>query len=240
MSKITSATQAALSELRQFSLFKAYSAEAIQEICGQGEVRVHKHREIVFHAGESANYFGIILSGAYKLSRYSLAGDESVIHFCAPGDVVAALIMSKPNSSYPVTIKAMGPSRMLVLPREEYIEKWLNRPDLVMGIQNLLSHRMAGLQSQKASARLPMQMKIASLLLHLTANDKRNEITSNAIEIQIPLTRKEIADTLGVAVESVIRVMSEWEKSGHISTMDQQIRILNVGHLIQVSEAQPH
>ena len=224
--------QASLGELSAFPLFKNMKPNEIAELCSGAEICIHKHRELIFEAGQKANRFGFVLSGAYKLSRVSPSGEDAVIHFSCPGDVVAALVMPQAGSAYPVTVRSMGPSRMLLISREVYNEKWLARPQLIMQIQSLLSTRMSRFQNHRAMQRAPLTSKVASLLLQLAANEK----TEEEVAIPIPLTRKEIADTLGVTVESVIRVMSEWDKKGIINTADQNIKILQPALLVQQAE----
>ncbi len=219
----------AIQEISRFALFHELSFEQLQELCEGGIVKVHQHREVVFHAGEKATHFGVVLSGAYKLSRVSHEGEDAVIHFCSPGDVLAALIMPQPNPSYPLTAKAMGPSRVLMIPREVYLKKWVIRSDLVMRIQNLFSSRMSRFQNHRVMERAPLASKIAALLLQLSSK----EAAGHELEIPLPLTRKEIADSLGVTVESVIRVMSKWSKGGLILTTDQQIKIIKPDLLVQ-------
>lgn len=225
--------EGALSEIKGFSLFAGLSDALILNLCANSEIKVHQHKEQVFTFGEPASSFGIVLSGAYKLSRVAISGEESVIHFSSPGDVVAALVMPQPKPVYPVNVKAMGPSRLLLIPRDIYLHHWLKNSDLIIRIQGLLSTRMARFQNQKIMQRAPLQSKVAALLLQLVAKDT----TQNELEVPLPLTRKEIADTLGVTVESVIRVMSEWVKKGYIITTDQHIKILKPDLLIaQVDE----
>lgn len=231
MSTSTSGIKGVLTELAQFPLFAGFETEHIAKLCTQGEVRVHKHREILFEFGMPATKFGVVLSGAYKLSRFTPEGDEAIIYFASPGDVVAALVMPQEKPTYPVTVKAMGPSRVLLIERQVYLSEWLLQPNLIMRVQGLLSTRMGRFQNQKLMQRAPLQSKVASLLLQMMA-----KVTSNELEVPLPLTRKEIADTLGVAVESVIRVMSDWEKTGSISTSDQHIKILKPESLIKESE----
>lgn len=218
----------ALSEIKGFALFKGISDEVILNLCTNSEIKIHKHKEQVFVFGDPASYFGIVLSGAYKLSRIAVSGEESVIHFSSPGDVVAALVMPQVKPVYPVNVKAMGPSRILLIHRDIYIQNWLKNPDLIIRIQGLLSTRMSRFQNQKVMQRAPLQSKVAAMLLQLVAKDT----VENELEVPLPLTRKEIADTLGVTVESVIRVMSEWVKKGYIITTDQHIKILKPEVLI--------
>lgn len=222
------ALSGALTELKVFPLFKGLSDELILNLCETAEIKVHHHKDQVFTFGEPAFHFGIVLSGAYKLSRVSHAGEESVIHFSSPGDVVAALVMPQPKPVFPVTVKAMGPSRILLIHRDTYLKHWLQHPELIIRVQSLLSTRMSRFQNQKIMQRAPLQSKVAALLLQLVAKDSAKE----ELEVPLPLTRKEIADTLGVTVESVIRVMSDWVKKGIIATTDQYIKILKPDLLI--------
>lgn len=219
----------ALSELKAFPLFSGLSDDLIFELCENSSVKAHKHKDQIFTYGNVALHFGVVLSGAYKLTRVSPVGEESVIHFSSPGDVVAALIMSQEKPIYPVTVKAMGPSRILLIPRETYNKSWLKNPTLIIQVQSLLSTRMNRLQNQKIMQRAPLQSKVAALLLQLVSKDNLQQ----ELEVPLPLTRKEIADTLGVTVESVIRVMSDWVKKEYISTNDQNIKILKPDLLIK-------
>lgn len=225
-----SSLKSAINEITRFELFKNLSLDAVHSLCENGQISAHSHKQVVFNFGDSAKYFGVVLTGAYKLTRISPVGEESVIHFSSPGDVVAALIMTQKNVTYPVTVKAMGPSRMLMIPQETYLKTWIQNPQLIIKIQGLLSNRMSRFTNQKIMQRAPMSSKIASMLMQLAAQDK---LTTDQLEIPLPLTRKEIADTLGVTVESVIRVMSDWVKQGYISTSDQNIRILSPDKLIE-------
>ena len=213
-------------------MFRDLELNEIADLCTGAEIRVHRHRELVFESGQRANRFGFVLSGAYKLSRISPSGEDAVIYFSCPGDVVAALVMPQPNSTYPVSVRSMGPSRMLVISRDVYNEKWLARPPLIIQVQSLLSTRMVRFQNHRAMQRAPLSSKVAALLLQLAAN----ETTEEEISIPIPLTRKEIAETLGATVESVIRVMSEWDKKGIINTTEQNIKILQPALLVEQTE----
>lgn len=217
-----------LVEIKRFSLFKGFTDDLILHLCANSEIKFHQHKEQIFTFGEPALYFGIVLSGAYKLSRIAISGEESVIHFSSPGDVVAALVMPQPKPVYPVNVKAMGPSRILLIQRDTYLQSWLKNSELIVRVQGLLSTRMSRFQNQKVMQRAPLQSKVAAMLLQLVAKDN----THDDLEVPLPLTRKEIADTLGVTVESVIRVMSEWVKKGYIITTDQHIKILKPDLLI--------
>ncbi|HPI41473.1 MAG TPA: Crp/Fnr family transcriptional regulator [Pseudobdellovibrionaceae bacterium] len=225
------AVEAALGELSQFPLFQKFSREKLLQLVSDSQIVVTNHREVLFRCGEKASCFGIVLGGAYKLIKPGTGGEDTILHFSTPGDVVAAFIMSQDSPSYPLSAISMGPSRFLKIPRKNYREFWMADPDLILRVQNLLSTRMSSLQSHKAMTKSPLSQKVALLLLDLLERQPKNE---NNI-LNLPLTRKEIADSLGASVETVIRIMSEWSKLGYIQTTDQQINILNIDQILKQS-----
>ncbi|MCB9072333.1 MAG: Crp/Fnr family transcriptional regulator [Bdellovibrionaceae bacterium] len=223
-----------LPELQSFSLFEGFTDQQIELLCKDVTVKVTRHKESLFQFKEQAEHFYIILSGAYKLTRPTPNGEDSILHFAHTGDVIAAFIMAQPQPIYPITAISMGPSRALKIHRSNYIENWKNNGDLIFKIQNLLSTRMTSMQNQRALSKSPLQAKIASLLIDLI--DKQ-PTTVDKITIPIPLTRKEIADSVGASVESIIRIMSEWSKKGLITTEDQNITIIKTDKIIELMNA---
>lgn len=226
----SSAVNSAISELNNFELFKGLSRDELEKLCQGASIKVLTHRECLFQLGAPAHYFAIVLSGAMKLSKFTPAGDESVMYFSVPGDVIGALVMPQENSLYPVMVKSMGPSRCFIISRQVYNENWLKNTGLVSRVQTQLFNRMQRFQTHQSHTKLPLAAKIAGTLLDLVSKGPEVDL------IEIPITRKEIADHLGVAPESVIRIMSEWTKEGYIEADDKLLRIVRPDVLIALVE----
>ncbi|MCB0389678.1 MAG: Crp/Fnr family transcriptional regulator [Bdellovibrionales bacterium] len=222
-----------LPELCALKLFSEFSELEVKSLCQGGKVIVNDHRKVLFKAGSKADFFFVILSGAFKLVRQTLQGDDAIIHFSGPGDVLGALILTQRNPLYPISAISMGPSRALKIPKANY-SCWKDNPTLVFRIQNLLSNRMVSLQQQKVLNKSSLQAKMANLLIELA----ELQSTNSQQTIPIPLTRKEIADTVGASVESIIRIMSDWSKKGYVVTNDKQITILKSSKLIEFMGAE--
>jgi CRP-like cAMP-binding protein len=217
-------------ELGSLPLFRGVSQEQISKLCESATIQVTRHREALFHAGDRALSFGIVLGGAFKLTRRSPMGEDVIMHFVTAGDIVAALVMPMPSSTYPVSAISIGPSRFLKIPRDNYIQTWSQHHEILFRIQSLVATRMRNLHDQKVLSRAPLTQKVAALLLNLF--EKRNG--EKETSLPIPLTRKEIADSLGSSVESVIRVMSEWSKAGMIQTTDRYIQVLCPEKIVEI------
>lgn len=223
------ALEAAINELINCNFFSQMSRQQITELCQSGTISTSNHRDVLFQSGEDATHFGIVLSGAYKLVKQTFSGEDVIVHFAVPGDVIGAFIMTQAKPIYPVTVVAMGPSRFLKIPKSTYLQQWSQSPDLIFRIQNILSERMTLLQNHKAQSKSTLAQKIGLLLLNLKDKNTNPDLWT----LPLPLTRKEIADSLGASVESVIRVMSDWSKKGIIATTDQQISVLKPEMLVE-------
>lgn len=222
--------EAAINELISFPIFNQVPKSLVLELCEGGKIITSSHREQLYRCGDFASTFGIVLSGAYKLSKPTPMGDDVIVHFSTPGDVIAAFIMAQPNPIYPVTATAMGPSRFLRLSRDIFLSQWKKNPDLILRIQSLLSTRMNLLQDHKVMARSPLPQRVASLLLSLI--DKNSD--TKDLTLPLRLTRREIAENLGSSVEAVIRIMSDWSKQGIIQTNDQVIEVLRPDKIVDL------
>lgn len=219
-----------LPELKAVSLFDGFSDPEKKDLLVGAMIKNFKHRELLYQAGLPIDSFSIVLHGAFKLVKPTFRGDDVIIHFATPGDAIGAVIMNKPQVQvYPITAKAMGPSQSLCIPRQTYINSWSENVQIQKRINAMLFARMSLMQEDKASNKSPLAQRISGLLVNLL---ERNE-TEDVQKIPIPLTRQEIADSLGVTVESVIRVMSQWDQQGVIKTQDQRIQIIKLDQIIR-------
>ncbi|WP_373999221.1 Crp/Fnr family transcriptional regulator [Bdellovibrio bacteriovorus] len=223
--------EAHLKELKRFEQFQGFGDNVVRYLCEGGRVTFNQHRDVLFHFEEQAHYFGIVLSGAYKLCRPSLGGSDSIVQVVLPGDIVGALIMCNPKPIYPVSVVSMGPSRFLKIPKDVYPTAWQMNAAVASRVQELLGRRMQQMHMHKVLMRSHLSVRLAQLLL-----DLMDQVSTEGVhKLKVPVTRQEMADVLGVTVESVIRTMSPWSKEGVIQTTEQYIQILRVDVLVKIT-----
>lgn len=216
--------------LNELPVFRGLDPTVIPSLIQGGVAVSTKHREILYRAGDSAESFALVLLGAFKLYRRDLSGNESIMHFASPGDTIGGLVMLNPEPIYPVTCASMGTSMVLKIPRETWIRVWARNAMLQQRINRMLYKRMTQIQDEKALARLPLAVRVATLLVTLF---ERYSGGSDRV-LPIPVTRQEIADSVGSTVESVIRLLSEWNQEGIVSTESRQLEIVRLDRLIQM------
>ena len=211
-------------------IFEGRSTSEIMPLLVDAEEKSLEHREELYKAGDEAQSFAVVVQGALKLVKSSPVGDDIIVFFATPGVAVAALLMSKDPSFYPVSVIAMGPTVVLKIPRRTYTEVWLKDLAILQKVNSMLFSRMSDWHEQKMLTKAPLSRKVASQLVSLI---ERYGGDAGTI-LPIPITRQEIADAVGATVESVIRVMSDWSQQGFIKTTGQQIEVLRMNKILEM------
>jgi CRP-like cAMP-binding protein len=180
-------------------------------------VRFNRGREIQSE-GEAAEYFYQIESGAVR--SYKLTGDgrRQIIAFHLPGDVIELDAGRRHRSSAAATANCL----IRVAKRGAIVAMAERSPDLATEIWRraaadleLAQERLLALGRKNAEERL------ASFLLELA-----DRSSSDAI-VELPMGRRDIADYLGLTVETVARTLTQLERSAAIRRSRRQIRLCN-------------
>lgn len=217
--------------ISKFELFHNSNLYRMESLFSGAISRELKHRDYFCRAGERAESFGLVMSGALKLIRHSPKGEDIIVHFAVQGDLVGGLLMNQPKiSPFPVSAKAMGPTRVLAIPRRTFQDFWRPNADLLSRLNSILYRRMNNIQDDKTMFSSPLKARIATLLIRHLDPAAGDELQS----LSISLTRQEIADALGVAVESVIRTMRDWVEDGTIKKSSERgHEFVDVGRLVK-------
>lgn len=219
--------------LKNSKLYQGIESDVLQKTIEGAFVRNLKHREYLYTAGGTAESFSIVLSGAIKLVRPTVRGENIIVHIATVGEVIGALLMGHDKiMNYLITAKSMGPSKVLCIPRSTFQTNWKMSAQLQGNLSSTMYSRMNNLQDDKTYFAAPLKTRLVMLLLRYL---DQSEAEMPGV-ITLPLTRQELADSLGVAVESVIRIMSEWIHLGLIRSQSQTIEIIALDKLIKSVE----
>lgn len=219
-----------IDKIASFEFFHGLNRSLIERIMSGATSKQLKHREYVFRAGDSSQSFCVVIEGAIKLIRHSPRGEDIIMHFAVQGDVVGALLMNQNDSAiYPISAKSMGPTQIISIPKSTFKQYWQSDVNIQGRLNALLYRRMSNIQDDKTMSTSPLRARIANLLMRHLDQDSENYNQS----LSLNLTRQEIADSLGVAVESVIRAMREWQDNGTIRRhSEKSSEVINVEKLL--------
>ena len=165
-------------------------------------------KEVVFHQGEMADFFVLIVDGFFKLSRESGDGNKKfILDFVCAGDMVAGLLMVEEHATFLGTLKALEPGHALKIPRQTYINYWATTPEAIRRLQLANLKRMRSLQDLREANSFTLEKRMA-----YTAINYLIKIGNVDGLIPVKFSRIELSELLNTTPESVIRVMSQWKK----------------------------
>lgn len=190
--------------------FHGFAPEILREILDGAEIIETTPKKTVFYEGDPADHFGFVIEGVFKLHRADQLGNRVIMDFVKAGGLVAGLLMASENSTYPVTVQSVNAGKFLKIPKATYNNSWSSRPEIIKKFQNANMERVQSIQTLRDTQRLPLEQKVAWVLTKLLVDKEENGYQ------KIYFSRVDIADAVGAASESVIRVFSKWLKDGVI------------------------
>lgn len=200
-----------------------------------GCVHLHK-REIIVEQGEEIvkkgseiTHFFYLQSGLLKLSSESDSNREQIISIARPMDFIGLLTIFS-DTTYRYSISAIQESRLCVI-EVECIHKLVdnNAPfakELLKNMSIAVDHILKdsyNLRSLQMRGRIAYMMNLFS-----------REIYEQK-DFNLPLSRKEIGQMIGVSTENVIRTLSEFRKDGIIKIEGKHIEILKPDSLEKIA-----
>ncbi len=192
-------------------------------------LKFHKS-ETIFEDGESATGVYFITKGTAKLAKQGVYGKEQILKFIKEGDLIGyrSLLCGEDIQA---KVEAMTEVEATFLPAETFLH--------LLKCDSRLSFAML----QKIAFELGESFNTVTFLAQKTVRERLAEIlllleqklgTDPEGFIKISLTREEIANIIGTATESAIRLISEFKQDGLIESEGRNIKILNHEKLIKL------
>lgn len=183
--------------------------------------------EILFHRGEEAAEFHVVIFGQVKLAFVSGRGDEKIVDLLGPGQSFgeAVMFMEQPHV---VTAQALADSLLLSVSRGAVFEELERDPRfarrMIAGLSHRLHHLMASLEGQLM--RTGRQRVIEFLLRECGCVGQ-----TGALELTLPTSKGVIASRLNLTLEHLSRTLHELAAAGLIDVRGRSVRIPDVERL---------
>lgn len=205
-----------------FESLEDREVEAIEKIVKE---RSYKKNSIIISEGNLGESLFIIKTGKVKIYKTDVSGREVILDIKAEGKIFGEVTLFN-DIEYPATVKTIEDSVILIIESKE-LERLIEKsPSLSLEIIKVLSKRL--LKAQQKLKELVMDdvyMRTARELLNLRA--KYGKEKDNETEIELNLTREEIANLIGTSRETVSRVLSRFAKEGAIAVSGRKISIVD-------------
>ena len=189
-------------------MFAGLSVAQITKLLDHSEVQPVPRRTVLFHQGEPASRFFVILEGCVMLHRVNPSGHDSVISLMNRGDSFAEAAMFD-CADFPVTATVIADARLLMVPAQPFVRQLVEDPRLALNILASMSRHLRRLveQIEQRTASSSTE-RLAGFLLRLCPDD----VPSTSFEL--PLDKQLIAGALGMQPETFSRSLSRLRRLG--------------------------
>ncbi len=178
----------------------------------------------LYRQGDPFQGLYVIKSGSTKSSIISVDGNEQIIGFQFPGDILG--LDAFENRSHTSSAIFLEKSVVCHIPYDHFNLLCDRAPCLYHALQSLSSHEITHdhelfmtLNQKTAQQRIAFFLIEIIHRLHLTG---QTEIT-----LQLPMQRKDIGNHLGLSKETVSRIFTKFERDGIISISGKNVQIID-------------
>jgi CRP-like cAMP-binding protein len=217
--------------LESGSIFKYLTPEEVEALNFEKDFRQYKRGDILYQEGNRISGFFCINSGIIKVFKTGFDGKEQIIRFAKKGDIIAYRSVLS-NELACTSAKVIEECQVCFIPSEILISFIKSNPAYALELLKLACHELGEANSFITDiAQKTVRERLAEILLFLVHDFGLD----NDNFLNISLTREELANIVGTATESVIRLLSEFKSDKLVELNGRKIKILNKKGLEKIS-----
>jgi len=182
-------------------------------------------RATVFAQEELSTSFYNVIEGVLRLYKLLPDGRRQIVGFALPGDFLGMAASARHGFS----ADAIGPVVVCQFARASFSQFIAEKPPLLRRI-NEFSIRELNLAREHMVllGRRTAEEKVASFLIGW--RDRLAQLEGSTQTVALPMSRQDIADFLGLTIETVSRTFTRLERDGVIEIMPGRIALLKAAH----------
>lgn len=207
--------------IRQFNALRAMNKEELKRVSDSKISKRIKKGEALFEEGEKLDGVYCVRDGVSKLSKLSANGKDQIVKLASKGEVIGQRSVVAEES---VNLSAIAVSDMEVcfIPKEGIVNTLNTNPNFTLEVLRHMAHDLKEADDVIVNmSQKTVKQRIAQAFLYLKTNfgeDQDGFLT-------LTLSREDIANVVGTATESCIRIISEFKKKGFLKTSGKKIGI---------------
>ncbi|MDF2880667.1 MAG: cyclic nucleotide-binding protein [Clostridiaceae bacterium] len=205
-------------------LFKGVSKEQIEEHMNSIKYQtvVYKKNDVIAIEGDDASSLGIIISGSIEIQKLYASGKIITIDRLSRGKIFGEVIIFSQMGKYPSTIISNENSKILFIPKSEMLKLCSIDIQILNNFMALLSNKILMLNKKLRNLSFEtIRQKVSNFIMDEYKRQKNNPI-------KFTISRKEMADYLGIQRPSLSRELIHMKEENLIDFDKHYIRIIDL------------
>jgi len=195
---------------------------------------VNRHT-FLYQSGDIMKSIFAVRSGSFKSYTLTDDGTEQITGFSLPGELIGLDAIS--SGQHISTAKALEMSHVCEIPFEKLEELSNAIPGLQRQLLRIMSKEIAHDQSAILLSKKSAEERLACFIISLVNRYEARGFSAK--EINLTMSRVEIASYLGLAVETVSRVFSRFQQDGLMSVNRRSIEINDIDKVHTLAGTKP-
>lgn len=177
----------------------------------------------LFRQGDSFGALYVVRAGSLKTFVEGSEGDLQILGFHLPGDIMG--IGGLTNEHYPCSAEALERSNICELRYNQLQEVCARVPALQHQLVRVISGALLSEQRHLVMmGKQQAQRRLAFFIRRLA--DRNQRLSRDPLELSLSMSRSDIANYLGLALETVSRLFTKMESDGLLAVNRKSVRIL--------------
>lgn len=207
--------------VRQFNSLRAMSKEELKKVSDSKVTKTVKKGESIFEEGDKLSGVYCVRDGVSKLSKLSANGKDQIVKLATKGEVIGQRsVIAEEHANLSAT--AVNDMEVCFIPKESIVNTLNTNPNFAVEVLRHMAHDLKEADDVIVNmSQKTVKQRVAEAFLYLRNNFGEDKDGFLALT----LSREDIANVVGTATESCIRIISEFKKKGYIKTSGKKVGI---------------
>lgn len=217
--------------LKTDQIFEGLTSEEQEWLLDSGVTHAYKKGEIIFREGGIPTGIFYVSSGRVKKYKTTAKGDEQIFYLCSEGELLGYHALLG-EGFYPDSAATIENSQITFIPKDNFLKVLRSSTVLSNSLLKALGREFSlFINSITNLATKSVRERLAFNLLILDEKFKSPAAPEKVSEIN--LSRTDMANMVGTAKETLVRLLQDFKRAGLIEKKDKTIRIIDRGGVIR-------
>lgn len=225
-------TNCADCKVRLLSVCAALESDELCELEKLAHKAMFESKETLFSQELQADSVYNVTEGVVRLYKLLPDGRRQIVGFALPGDFLGLAM----DDHYGFSADAIGHVTACRFSRADFSKLIDEKPHLLRRLHEFSTHELRLAQDQMVLlGRRTAEEKVASFLNSLRQRWAR--LHGSSVTVPLPMSRQDIADFLGLTIETVSRTLSQFVRNKIILVVPGGVRLTDTARLEALAEA---
>jgi len=209
-------------KIRQISICAAFEPDDLDALQSMAQTISFAAKETIFLENDDSDAAFTVTEGALRLYRTFADGRRQVISFLLPGDFISV----EADGRHEYSADSITEVTLCCFPKKQFAAVVKQRPHVLQRLYETTARELINAREHMLTlGQRSAAEKLAWFLVHLGIRQSCIDFEPNIVEL--PMSRQDIADHLGLTIETVSRTFSGFAREGIIAITPHGVDLLN-------------